>query len=56
MNHKLNLVQLRELSGPQLQHRLLAELDGLFREIEDGTVKDNTFTGCIALGHRRLPP
>lgn len=56
MSHKLNLEQLRQLSGPQLQHRLLVELDDLFREIEDGTVKENTFTGCIALEHRDLAP
>lgn len=56
MNHNLVSVQSRQLSGSQLQDRLLAELDDLFREIEDGTVKENTFTGCIALGLRSLPP
>ena len=56
MNHNLVSVQSRQLSGSQLQDRLLAELDDLFREIEDGTVKENTFTGCIALGQRSLPP
>ena len=56
MNHKPNIVQLRQLGGPELQHYLLAELDGLFTEIRDGIVKENTFTGCIALGHRSLPP
>ena len=56
MNQKVNLVSLRRLSGPQQQQHLLTDLDGLFREIEDGTVRDDTFTGCIALENRRLPP
>ena len=56
MSHELIPVRHRQHIGPQLQHHLLAELDALFTEIEDGTVKDRTFTGCIALGHRDLPP
>ena len=56
MNHKLNLVKLHPPDGPPLQSSLLMELDDLFRDIEDGTVKDNTFIGCIALGRRDLPP
>ncbi len=56
MNQKHNLVSLRRLSGPQQQQHLVTDLDGLFTEIEDGTVRNNTFTGCIALENRRLPP
>lgn len=55
IKYKNNSVQSRPLSNPRLQHRLLAELDDLFEKIEDGTVKENTFAGCIALGRRDLP-
>ena len=54
MSHDLVPGGLRQLSGSQLQHRLLADLDGLLREIEDGTVKENTFEGCIAPGKSTL--
>lgn len=56
MDHKPSLEQLRQLKGPELQDRLLAELDDLFGEIEDGIVKETTFTGCITLGDRGLLP
>ena len=56
MSHDLIPKELRQLSGSQLQHRLLADLHGLFREIEDGTVKVNAFAGCIAPGKSSLPP
>ena len=56
MSHDLVPGELRQLSGSQLQHRLLADLDGLLREIEDGTVKENTFEGCIAPGKSNLHP
>ncbi len=56
MNQKENLVPLRRLIDPQQQQHLFTDLDSLFAEIEDGTVKDDTFRGCIALEDRRLPP
>jgi len=56
VNHDSNPVQIRHISSAQLQSRLIAELDDLFVEIEDGIVKENSFTTCIALGHKSLPP
>jgi len=56
VSHDSDLVQIGHLNGSQLQNRLLDELDDLLLEIEDGIVKESTFTGCIALGHNSLPP
>ncbi|MCP3868760.1 MAG: hypothetical protein GY703_11820 [Gammaproteobacteria bacterium] len=56
MNQEIPKEMLRQLSGPQLQHRLLAELEELLGEIEDGTVRSDSFTGCIAIGNQILPP
>jgi len=55
VNRDPYVAKFHNLSGSQLQNRLLTELDDLLLEIEDGTVKEDTFTGCIALGDKNLP-